>query len=283
MSTSVLFDSPGPRTRQRHRLYSVLFTVVFVAVVGLVVWKLAEEGNFEAQLWEDLFAENVWSAILDGIQATLTAAGIAIVCSVLLGALLVTGRVSDHWFFRVPATVVIEFFRAIPLLLLIIFLFLFIGPDLGDSGNLIALVAGLTLYNGSVLAEVFRAGLNAVPKGQSEAAYAIGLRKTGVMTAVLAPQAVRYMLPAIISQCVVVLKDTSLGFAVAYPELVREGKGIAEYVNNNLMTYLLIAVIYVAMNSVVALLATWLEARIARRGHGAATQVHAAEEALPMT
>ena len=283
MSTSVLFDSPGPRTRQRHRLYSVLFTVVFVAVVGLVVWKLAEEGNFEAQLWEDLFAENVWSAILDGIQATLTAAGIAIVCSVLLGALLVTGRVSDHWFFRWPATVVIEFFRAIPLLLLIIFLFLFIGPDLGDSGNLIALVVGLTLYNGSVLAEVFRAGLNAVPKGQSEAAYAIGLRKTGVMTAVLAPQAVRYMLPAIISQCVVVLKDTSLGFVVAYPELVREGKGIAEYVNNNLMTYLLIAVIYVAMNSVVALLATWLEARIGQRGRGAAKQVHAAEEALPMT
>ncbi len=78
--------------------------MVFVAVVGLVVWKLAEEGNFEAELWEDLFAENVWSAILDGIQATLTAAGIAIVCSVLLGALLVTGRVSDHWSVRWPAT-----------------------------------------------------------------------------------------------------------------------------------------------------------------------------------
>jgi glutamate transport system permease protein len=283
MSASVLFDSPGPRTRRRHRLYSVLFTVAFVAVVALVVWKLAEEGNFEAELWEDLFAENVWSAIMSGIQATLTAAGIAIVCSVLLGALLVTGRVSDHWYFRVPATAVIEFFRAIPLLLLIIFLFLFIGPDLGDNGNLIALVVGLTLYNGSVLAEVFRAGLNAVPRGQSEAAYAIGLRKTGVMTAVLAPQAVRFMLPAIISQCVVVLKDTSLGFVVAYPELVREGKGIAEYVNNNLMTYLLIAVIYVAMNSVVALLATWLETRIGRRGRGAAKQVHAVEEALPMT
>ena len=283
MSTNVLFDVPGPRTRARHRLYSVLFTIAFVALAALVVWKLAAEGNFDAELWEDLFQENVWSAILSGLQATVTAAAIAIVCSILLGALLAVGRFSDHAFFRVPATAVIEFFRAIPLLLLIIFLFLFIGPDLGDNGNLVALVAGLTLYNGSVLAEVFRAGLNAVPKGQSEAAYAIGLRKTGVMTAILAPQAVRFMLPAIISQCVVVLKDISLGFAVAYPELTREGKGIAEYVNNNLMTYLLIAVIYVALNSCVAMLATWLENRIAQRGRGAAAQAHAAEEALPMT
>ena len=81
----------------------------------------------------------------------------------------------------------------------------------------------LTLYNGAVLAEVFRAGINAVPKGQSEAAYAIGMRKSQVMNIILLPQAVKIMIPAIISQCVVALKDTSLGYLIAAPGLTRVG------------------------------------------------------------
>jgi glutamate transport system permease protein len=125
------------------------------------------------------------------------------------------------------------------------------------------------LYNGAVLAEVFRAGINAVPKGQSEAAYALGMRKTQVMTMILTPQAVRFMLPAIISQCVVVLKDTSLGFLAAYSELLREAKGIALFLHNNLMPYLLVAVIYIALNSIVSAVATLLERRLARRGSAA--------------
>jgi glutamate transport system permease protein len=128
-----------------------------------------------------------------------------------------------------------------------------------------------------VLAEVFRAGISAVPRGQSEAAYGIGMRKTQVMSIVLMPQAVRYMLPAIISQCVVALKDTSLGFVVVYMELLRQGKSIAEFVNNNLITYLLIAVIYITMNSLVSALAVWLERRMSRSGSSAAESVAATE------
>jgi glutamate transport system permease protein len=150
-----------------------------------------------------------------------------------------------------------------------------------ETRGLLALVSGLTLYNGAVLAEVFRAGILAVPKGQREAAYAIGMRKTQVMTIILTPQAVRFMLPAIISQCVVVLKDTSLGFIVVYPELLRQAKLIAEFVDNSLMTYLLIAVIYILMNSVVSKVATVLERRLARRGRGTARAVAATEAVLP--
>ena len=133
------------------------------------------------------------------------------------------------------------------------------------------------LYNGAVLAEVFRAGVNAVSRGQSEAAYAVGMRKSQVMRIVLMPQAVRFMLPAIISQCVVVLKDTSLGYVIIYPELLREGRSIAEFVNNNLVTYLLIAAIYIAMNSTLSALATWLEGRTSRGGRGSARGVEATE------
>jgi glutamate transport system permease protein len=283
MSASVLFDAPGPRTRARHRIYSIAFAIVMLAFLVWLFVKLKAAGQFEPEIFEDLSQENVWRAIGEGVVATLKAAALGIVFAVVLGFLLAVCRLSDHAVVRWPARLVIEFFRAVPLLLLIIFIFALLGSrglDT-DTRGLLALVAGLTLYNGAVLAEVFRAGVLAVPKGQSEAAYAIGMRKTQVMTIILTPQAVRFMLPAIISQCVVVLKDTSLGFVVVYPELVRQAKSIAEFISNNLMTYLLVAVIYILMNSAVSKIATVLERRLARRGRGTARAVEATEAALP--
>lgn len=281
--TSVLFDAPGPVTLRRHRLYSLAFVVVAVAVAAWVLLRLEAAGQLEPEVFEKLSQENVWQAILDGLVNTVKAAAFAIVLAVIVGFGLAVGRLSNHRVIRTPCRVVVEFFRAVPLLLLLIFIFALLGGrDLEtQTRGLIALVAGLTLYNGAVLAEVFRAGINAVPRGQSEAAYALGMRKTQVMTLILTPQAVRFMLPAIISQCVVVLKDTSLGFVVAYLELLRQGRLIAEFVANNLMTYVLIAAIYIALNSAVSALATWLERRASRRGSTAAKVVEETEGALP--
>jgi glutamate transport system permease protein len=207
------------------------------------------------------------------------------VTSVIFGFFVATARLSDHRWISRPAVAIVEFFRAIPLLLLLIFLFVFIQQQADferQTNALVALVAGLTLYNGAVLAEVFRAGIQAVPRGQSEAAYAIGMRKTQVMTLILTPQAVKYMLPAIISQCVVVLKDTSLGaVAFAYgPELVRAGRLISQFVGSSLMTYLVIAAIFIAMNSILSALAYWLERRLATRGRGEAMAVELVEDVL---
>lgn len=283
MSASILFDEPGPKTLVRHRIYSVFFAVFFFGIAALVLRKLYVEGNFEATIWEKLFASNVWEEISDGLLNTIKVAAIAIVTSVIFGAALAVGRLSDHAVIRWPATLVVQFFRAVPLLLLIFFIFYGLGPKLGDSGALVALIGGLTLYNGAVLAEVFRAGINAVSKGQSEAAYAIGMRKTAVMSIILAPQAVRFMLPAIISQCVVVLKDTSLGFVVGYEELLRKGSTVAQFVGNNLMTYIVIAIVYIALNSLVSLFATWLERRMSERGRGSAKAVQDTKAALPLT
>ena len=279
MSTSVLFDEPGPKTRARQRFYSVLFAAALVVALVWIVYKLDQAGQFDPQIYQDLAQENVWVAIGEGITNTLIAAALGIVAAVLLGAGLAVARLSDHAVVRAPATVIVEFFRAVPLLLLIIALFFALSQQGVETktASLGGLVIGLMLYNGAVLAEVFRAGVNAVPRGQSEAAYAIGMRKTQVMSIVLMPQAIRFMLPAIISQCVVVLKDTSLGYVVIYNELLREGRSIAEYVDNNLITYLLIAVIYITMNSVVSAFATWLERRMSRRGKAAANTVAATE------
>ena len=286
MAASVLFDQPGPRTIVRHRLYSVIFAVLLVGVVAWTIYKFNEAGQFESRIFERLFSSNVISELISGLLATLKAAGIAIVTAVATGFVLAMARLSDHAWIRIPAVAFIEFFRAVPLLLLIIFIFFFLQQQFPswerETTALSSLVLGLTLYNGCVLAEVFRAGIGAVSKGQSEAAYAVGMRKYQVMTMILTPQAVRFMLPAIISQCVVVLKDTSLGFVVVYAELARAGKGIATYVGSSLMTYLLVALIYIAINSLVSMFATWLEKRLAERGSGEDEIAKDLEKSLPV-
>jgi len=164
----------------------------------------------------------------------------------------------------------VEFFRAVPLLMLIFFFFLAF-PDLGSFG---ALVLGLTLYNGAVLAEIFRAGILAVPRGQSEAAYSLGLGKRQVMQQVLVPQAVRAMLPALISQCVVVLKDPSLGYVITYDELLRTGRLIYDNYFNIIPTVIVITVIYVSINASLSALANLVERRTRVRTGGAPV-VHA--------
>lgn len=285
MAASVLFDEPGPHTRRRHRLYSVVFLAVLVVIVGWVLLRLKDADQLDPAIAGELFQSNNMRALRDGVVATLKAAAIAVVLAVILGALLAVARLSDRAWVRAPARLFVEFFRAVPLLLLIVFFGVFFTTQLPigntETRGLIALVTGLTLYNGSVLAEVFRAGINAVPKGQAEAAYAVGLRKSQVMKIVLMPQAVRFMLPAIISQCVIVLKDTSLGFVVVYPETLRQAKLIAEFIDNQLWTYAFAALIYIALNSLLGLLATWLEKRASASGDSSA--VKATESALPMT
>jgi glutamate transport system permease protein len=282
MAASVLFDEPGPRTRVRHRVYSVIFLLLLAVVVWWVVRRLVDSGVLNREVFEELSQENIIRAFRSWVAATLKAAALGISGALVLGVLLAAARLSDHTWARWPARAFIELFRAIPLLLLIIFLDIFLVGKI-DNGirPLAALAIGLTIYNGTVLAEVFRAGIGAVPRGQSEAAYAIGLRKTQVMSLILMPQAVRVMLPAIISQCVIVLKDSSLGFVVVYMELLRQSKLIADFVDNQLVTYSVAAAIYIVLNSTLGLMATWLERRASRTGSRRA--VEATEAVVPMT
>lgn len=268
--TSVLFDAPGPRAAARHRIYAMLGSAGALAILGWVVWKLWQEGEFEAELWEDLSQPNIWRAYGQGIIATVSVASIAIVMSVAFGFVMAVARLSDHAFVRWPAVVIVEFFRAVPLLLLILFVYIAYTPTVNGFW---ALAIALMLYNGSVLAEVFRAGINAVQRGQSEAAYAIGMRKNQVMRVVLLPQAVTIMLPAIISQCVIVLKDTALGLIIAYRELVAEANGIAEFVDHAIVPLLIAAVMFIGINYTLSRIAVYVERTLSRRGHTATKKV----------
>lgn len=260
MSTAgVLYDAPGPRTRARHRLYAVLSAIALLGALAWAIWKLYDNGQFEYELWEPFITPAYIEALLvDGLLVTLKMAFTAILGAVVLGFALGVCKLSDRSWIRWPAWAVVEFFRAMPVLLLMIFLWYLIGIE-KDASSYWAVVLALTLYNGSVLAEVLRAGVLAVPRGQSEAAYAIGMRKTQVMNIVLMPQAVKIMLPALISQCVVALKDTALGYAISAPGLTAVAKQIFTAFNNRVPTMLVVAAIFIIVNLLLGWLATWAQ------------------------
>ncbi len=264
---TVLFDIPGPRARVRYRILGVLGTLLVLAIVGWVVYRFWATGQFDSQKWSILTYENPQRRLIEGFVATLRAAGVAAVLAVALGAILAAGRLSDHAVFRVPAFIFVELFRGIPLLLLM-FVFYYGAPAMGfRTTPFMAVVLGLMLYNGAVLAELFRAGVDSVPGGQSEAAYALGMRKTQVMVSVLLPQAIRAMLPAIISQLVVLLKDTALGFLVTYEELldaIKDLSGAQQFEFPLIPLTLVGGAVYISTCMLLSWFANWLEKRMRR-------------------
>ncbi|PYC85835.1 amino acid ABC transporter permease [Streptomyces tateyamensis] len=258
-SASALYDIPGPKARSRHRLYGVL---ALLAIAGLLAWigyELVSTGQFSYAKWNPFQYVGIQELLWHGLLNTLKAFGLTVLFALPFGALFAAGRLSEHRVVRWLSTLVVEFFRAMPLLVMIFFIFVAMKVQ-----PLWALVAGLTLYNGSVLAEVFRAGVRAVPRGQQEAAFALGMRKTQVMASVLVPQANRAMLPSIISQLVVALKDTSLGFLITYEEFLHAGKLIATNLDYDLPfipVVMVIAPVYIGMCLLLSWLAHWVERR----------------------
>ncbi|WP_051338558.1 amino acid ABC transporter permease [Streptomyces flavidovirens] len=289
MSSSVLYDAPGPKARVRNRFFSVAGSLLVVSLVVFVVYRLADQGHFAPEMWDIFNNAGVRANIRDGILSTLQVFAVAAVLSLVLGVLLAVARLSEHRAVSALATGFIELFRAVPLLITIYamwVLFLTYKENLGfigESSAYWALVIGLTIYNACVQAEVLRAGVNAVPKGQVEAAYALGLRKSQVMTMLLLPQAVRSMLPTIISQLVVTLKDTSLGYIITYAELLYAARTMANNIivnddNPYVPVVIVVGAVYVAMCLALSSLATWIE----KRGRRAKTGITPAAAAEPL-
>jgi glutamate transport system permease protein len=281
MSATALYDSIGPRGRRRVMLGSILGGLLVAAFAAVVLLRLADKGQLDAERWKVLTDADVQHRlIVDGLVGTLKAAAVAILLSLAAGGLLAVARTSPAAWIRGLLTAWVEFFRGVPLLLLIFFLFLG-GPRLGiDVPVFWALVGGLTLYNSAVIAEIFRAGLLSLPKGQTEAAYAVGLRRGQTLRLILLPQAIRLMLPALVSQVVTLLKDTALGFIISYPELLRTGREVIEFLGGpySLPIYLELAAIYITVNATMSWFARWLDRRTARR-YGKAVEMSAADEA----
>ncbi|GAA1843518.1 amino acid ABC transporter permease [Microbacterium koreense] len=267
--SSVLYDVPGPRAIARNRVLGALTVLVVAAVVGFVLWRLIDTGQFTAEKWSAFTYTNVWVQIGLATLRTLGAFAAAAVGALALGFILAIGRMSDHAWVRWPFTAIVEVLRAIPVLIFM-FLLYYGLPVLGVRMDPYwAVVIALIAYNGSVLAEVIRAGVESLPRGQSEAGYAIGLRKAGVMRLVLMPQAIRAMMPVIIAQLVVTLKDTALGFIITYPELLFYAKylGSQSSVGSPIVpATIVVGIIYIGLCLVLSAVATAVEKRLRRSG-----------------
>ena len=277
-AVAVLYDVPGPKAVLRYRIRTGVVAVVSLGVAFLIYRALDSKGQLTAEKWDPFLESTTWTTyLIPGIQGTLVAAALSIVFALILGAVLGIGRLSDHRAVRIVSGAIVEVFRAVPVLILMIFLYAVYADYEVFKVKYLALAAvvtGLTLYNGSVIAEIVRAGVNSLPKGQREAASALGMRKSQVMLLVLLPQAVTAMLPAIISQMVVALKDSALGYVIGYVEVVRSGQQVGAFYSNYLPSLIIVAVIMIIINSALTKLATVVERRLrSRKRKAGATDV----------
>ncbi|KSZ59566.1 amino acid ABC transporter permease [Rhodococcus sp. C26F] len=263
---TVLYDAPGPRAKALYRILSVVVVALLVLVGWIVYRALDANGQLTAAKWEPFVESSSWTTyLLPGIRGTIIAAVASIVLALVLGTVLGIARLSDHRWVRWIAGAIVELFRAVPVLILMIFAYqVFAEYRVFKSGYLAlaAVITGLTLYNGSVIAEIVRAGIRSLPRGQSEAAYAIGMRKNQLMRLILLPQAVTVMLPAIVSQMVIALKDSALGYLIGYVEVVRSGQQLGAFFQNYLPSLLVVAAIMIILNSALTQFAIWLEKRL---------------------
>jgi glutamate transport system permease protein len=286
---AVLYDAQGPKARRRTAIGTVLALLALAGLGYIVVERLVERDQFSMEKWGPLIDpgdENfdaVWRLFGEGVVNTLRAAAIAMVLSVVLGTLIAVARLSAGRVGRIPLVGFVELFRGLPVVVLVYFgvrVLPDVGVDLRDlpgGQELWGLVIGLTAYNMVIFAEVVRAGVSSLPRGQSEAALATGLTRGQTMRIVLLPQAFRVMLPAIISQLVVVLKDTSLvTFIANYDELLSQGESIRRNLDNPIQTFVVIALMYIAINYLLGRLAQFIQKRQARAGRSAAKAADAA-------
>lgn len=266
--TQVLFDAPGPVARLRHRIVALVALLVLAAGLAWVIVTFAAKGQLTAQKWGPFLTGEIWvDYLLPGILGTLVAAAISVLLACALGFVLGVGRLSEHLPVRAVAGVVTEFFRSVPVLMMMLFAFALYARYNLFPAQLLALagvVTGLMFYNGAVIAELLRSGVKALPAGQSEAGLSIGLPPVRVLRTILVPQAVTSMLPSLVSQLVVVLKDTALGYVITYEELLKKVDQIGNYKGNLIPAFLVVAAIYILINYSVSVLASRVEARMRR-------------------
>lgn len=273
MSTqNVLFDAPGPKARRRHLMIAGVGVLGLAYLLWVVIAKLAEANQLEGYMWTPLINDpEVWTEyLLPGLWETIKAAALSVILAGVFGVVFGMGRLSHLKAVRWACGAVVEFFRSVPVLLMMIFFFFgWFSRSSSiptDYAPMLAVVLALTLYNGSVIAELVRSGVHSLPKGQAEAGLSIGLTPSQTLRSIQLPQALTAMLPALVGQLVVVLKDTALGTIVLYPELLTAAKTLGSAYANTVPAYIVVALIFILINYALTALARYLEHYLKRRG-----------------
>lgn len=244
----VLFADLGSRAQAVTRAVSVAVAASLLVLVGAVVYRFHAAGQLEGRLWEFFAWRTTWAFLAKGLVGTLASAAMAAVIALSLGLVLLVGRLSPLRLLRWPAVAAIEFLRGVPTLLLIYVCFLVL-PSIGIQLSaywMLTLPIGLS--TAAVVAEVYRAGVLAVPRGQADAARALGLTDARVFAHIVFPQALRFIVPALVAQLVIVVKDTTFGYVVTYGELMQNAKVLISNYRSLVPVYLVVAVLYCAVN-----------------------------------
>lgn len=256
-----LYEPPGPRTRRLIRVWTGVGIVLVVGLLALIVRQFYLKGQFAPRYWSFFARSSTWAFLGSGFLGTLQVSLAAGVIALVLGLLLMLGRTSERGPLALVCRIVIDFFRGVPSLLLIYFFFLVV-PQYGiklQAFWMITLPVGLAASG--VIAEVLRAGVNAVPKGQVEAALSLGMSRRAITSKIVLPQAVRYVIPTLISQLVVVVKDTTLAYVVSYPDMMQDARVLINNYNALVSVYAVVAVIYILLNYLINRLAALIAAR----------------------
>ena len=243
-----LYEAPGPKTRRRVAIGTAISIALLIAFVAFVIRQFYVNDQLNPRYWSFFLRWTTWRFLFKGLFGTIKVAAMAGVLAIILGLLLMLGRISPN---RPPSAachVVTDLFRSLPSLLLIYFFFLVI-PKYGiRMPSFWMITIPVALAASGVLAEVFRAGVNAVPRGQTEAAMSIGMTHGKIIRKIVLPQALRIVIPSLVSQLVVVVKDTTVAYVVSYPDLMQNARVLISNYDALVSMYFVVALIYIAIN-----------------------------------
>ena len=260
----VLFDEPGPRARRRIQIATVVSLLAIAGVVYLAIARFADSGQLAAAKWSIFTTPLVRSFLWDGFVNTMKLTAVSGVIALPLGVLFALLRLAHNKALRWLGTAYVEVFRSVPLLLLVL-MFVLALPPLGINLPIFwKICVPIVMCNAAILAEIFRAGVNALPKGQLEASLAIGLTYWQAMRLVIFPQSIRLIVPALVTQLVSLLKDSTLGYAASFPELLRTANVLTARTHTLIQVYIVISLIYVLINLLLSYVARVLERRLNR-------------------
>lgn len=264
-ATRVLFDEPGPRARRRIRIGTAISLLVVAGILTAALWQFGQHGQLAADRWAPFGQVSYVRFLGKGLLGTLKATAVSALIAFPLGALFALMRLSQGRLVRLLGGAYVELFRSVPLLLLI-YVFLLALPRYGLNLPIFwKLVVPIVMVNTAVLAEIFRAGVLGLDSGQGEAAASIGLTYRQSMRIIVLPQAIRLVLPTLVSQLVALLKDSTLGYVVSFPELMKQANNLTVFTHLLIQTYLIVALIYVVINMALSRLATFTERRLQSR------------------
>ena len=256
-----LYEAPGPKTRRRTRIVTFISLILVALGIALIVRQFYVTGQLDPKYWSFFLKPTTWTYLASGFVGTFKVAFTAGIIALILGVIFMLGRTAHNVVVSTIFRVIIDFFRGVPSLLLIYFFYLAL-PQYGFRIPAFWMITmPVALAASGVLAEVFRAGVNAVPKGQTEAALSIGLTPSQTMFKIVLPQALKIVVPSLISQLVVVVKDTTVAYVVSYPDLMQNARVLITTHDALLQVYFVVAILYIIVNFAINQLSIYMARR----------------------